>query len=69
MTARKITCAADAIQIIQDASVRKIELVFDINADEFFTLARLAGERGGKITKPGEYFIVSLKNSSLSPQR
>ncbi|MEQ4973884.1 hypothetical protein ABN097_06245 [Enterobacter cloacae] len=60
MTTRQIKSAAEAIQIIQDATVRKIELAFDINADEFFTLARLAGERGGKIIKPGEFFVVSL---------
>lgn len=69
MTLRKTINAAEAIRLIQDGTERKIELAFDINADEFFTISRLAGEKGGKITKPGEFFVVSLKNFPVPPQR
>lgn len=69
MTCRKTKNAAEAVQLIQDGGVRKIELAFDISSDEFFTLSLLAGDKGGKITKPGAYFVISLKNFPVPPQR
>ncbi|MCK8147073.1 hypothetical protein [Citrobacter sedlakii] len=69
MTTRQTRSAAEAILLIQDGSERKIELAFDVNADEFFTLSRLTGDKGGKITKPGEYFVISLKNFPVPPQQ
>lgn len=69
MTTRQTRSAAEAIRLIQDTAERKIELAFDVSADEFFTLSRLVGDKGGKITKPGEYFVISLKNFPVPPQR
>lgn len=69
MTTRQTRSAAEAIRLIQDGTERKIELAFDVSADEFFTLSRLSGDKGGKITRPGEYFVISLKNFPVPPQR
>ncbi|MEH5573148.1 hypothetical protein PO590_13825 [Raoultella ornithinolytica] len=69
MTIRQTRNAAEAVQLIQDDGARRIELAFDISADEFFTLSLLAGDKGGKITKPGAYFVISLKKFPVPPQR
>lgn len=68
MTIRQAKNAAEAVQLILDGGACQIELAFDINADEFFTLSLLAGDKGGKIIKLGAYFVISLKNFPVQPQ-
>lgn len=62
MTIKQTKNVAEATQFIQNGCARKIELAFDLSADEFFTLSILAGDKGGKIAKPGDYFVITLKN-------
>ncbi|KAA9000753.1 hypothetical protein FJU30_09785 [Affinibrenneria salicis] len=57
----------EAKELIAAGIVRKIKLAFDINSDEFFNLAMDIGERGGKIVKKENHFILSIKKAVIPP--
>lgn len=46
---------------------KKIELAYDIDSDDFFQLASLWCDKGAKISKGKEHFIVSLKGFRIPP--
>lgn len=51
----------EAEELIKAGIVRKIKLAFDIGSDDFFKLAMLSADRGGKIFKKDDYFVISMK--------
>ncbi|AGB83110.1 hypothetical protein D781_2867 [Serratia sp. FGI94] len=53
--------------LIRSGTAKKIELAYDIGSDDFFQLATLWCDRGAKITKGKEHFIVSLKGFRIPP--
>ncbi|MDX5629097.1 MULTISPECIES: hypothetical protein [unclassified Brenneria] len=55
----------EAEELIKAGIVRKIKLAFDIGSDDFFKLAMLCTDRGGKIFKKDDYFIISMKKTII----
>ncbi|AVJ18333.1 hypothetical protein ACWA06_18765 [Serratia rhizosphaerae] len=53
--------------LIRSGTAKKIELAYDIGSDDFFQLASLWCDRGAKITKGKEHFVVSLKGFRIPP--
>ncbi|AML57905.1 Uncharacterised protein [Serratia rubidaea] len=53
--------------LIRSGTAKKIELAYDIGSDDFFQLATLWCDRGAKITKGKEHFVVSLKGFRIPP--
>ncbi|MDC6118448.1 hypothetical protein PJX95_10345 [Serratia rubidaea] len=53
--------------LIRSGTAKKIELAYDIGSDDFFQLATLWCDRGAKITKGKEHFVVSLKGFHIPP--
>lgn len=53
--------------LIRSGTAKKIELAYDIGSDDFFQLATLWCDRGTKITKGKEHFVVSLKGFRIPP--
>ncbi|CAM4009545.1 hypothetical protein RABR111495_23255 [Rahnella bruchi] len=51
----------EAEDLLNSGIVKKVELAFNINSDEFFKLALECGDRGAKITKGKEYFVITFK--------
>jgi hypothetical protein len=51
----------EAEDLLNSGIVKKVELAFNINSDEFFKLALECGDRGAKITKGKNFFIITLK--------
>ena len=49
------------------SGVRKVELAYDVDCDDFFRIATDWCDRGAKITKGHEYFVVSMKNLAIPP--
>lgn len=47
------------------AGISKVELAYDINCDDFFRLASHWCERGAKISRGNDHFVVSLKNFAI----
>ncbi|RLM20820.1 hypothetical protein BIY29_14655 [Brenneria alni] len=57
----------EAEELIKAGIVKKIKLSFDISGDDFFQLAMMSADRGGKILRQKGYFIISMKKM-LIPQ-
>jgi len=53
--------------LIKAGKVKEIELAYDIGSDDFFQLASLWCDKGAKISKGKEHFIVSLKGFRIPP--
>ena len=53
--------------LIRSGTAKKIELAYDIGSDDFIQLATLWCDRGAKITKGKEHFVVSLKGFRIPP--
>ncbi|MDH2899177.1 MULTISPECIES: hypothetical protein [Rahnella] len=51
----------EAEDLLNSGIVKKVELAFNINSDEFFKLALECGDRGAKITKGKEHFVITFK--------
>jgi len=51
----------EAEDLLNSGIVKKVELAFDINSDEFFKLALECGDRGAKITRGKEFFVITFK--------
>lgn len=51
----------EAEELLNSGMVKKVELAFSINSDEFFKLALECGDRGAKITKGKKFFVITLK--------
>ena len=66
MTTAKATNFQQAEELLH-SGVRKVELAYDIDGDDFFRLASYWCSRGAKIRKKGQYFVVSLKNVIIPP--
>lgn len=43
------------------SGINKVELAYDIGSDDFFRLASSWCEKGAKISRGSEHFIVSVK--------
>jgi hypothetical protein len=67
MTTIRATNHQEAEKLIRYGTAKKIELAYDIDSDDFFQLASLWCERGAKISKGKEHFIVSLKGFRIPP--
>ncbi|HEJ7944317.1 TPA: hypothetical protein SMI10_000482 [Serratia liquefaciens] len=63
----KATNHQEAEKLIRFGTAKKIELAYDIDSDDFFQLASLWCDRGAKISKGKEHFIVSLKGFRIPP--
>ncbi|MBU9858324.1 hypothetical protein [Rahnella bonaserana] len=55
----------EAEDLLNSGIVKKVELAFNINSDEFFKLALECGDRGAKITKGKEYFVITFKKWAI----
>lgn len=51
----------EAEELLNSGMVKKVELAFSINSDEFFKLALECGDLGAKITKGKKFFVITLK--------
>lgn len=51
----------EAEELIKSGIAKKIKLAFDIGSDDFFKLAIMCADRGGKIFKKDDYFVISMK--------
>jgi len=49
------------------SGIHKVELAYDIDSDDFFRIATDWCDRGAKITKGDDYFVVSMKNMAIPP--
>ena len=49
------------------SGINKVELAYDIGCDDFFRLASQWCDRGARIRKGQQHFVVSLKNFSIPP--
>lgn len=47
------------------SGINKVELAYDIDSDDFFRLASHWCDRGAKISRGNEHFVVSLKNFAI----
>lgn len=66
MPIKQVHNFSEAQDIIGAGKVKKIELAFDISADEFFKIANLSIVYGGRISKPEHYFVITLKKPDAS---
>jgi hypothetical protein len=67
MTTIKAVNHQEAERLIRAGTAKKIELAYDIGSDDFFKLASLWCDKGAKISKGKEHFIVSLKGFRIPP--
>ncbi|MBN1086416.1 hypothetical protein QLG07_08030 [Erwinia sp. V90_4] len=49
------------------SGISKVELAYDIGSDDFFRLASQWCDRGAKISKGDDHFVVSLKSLAIPP--
>ncbi|MEN5014881.1 hypothetical protein ABEH87_00770 [Erwinia sp. Eh17-17] len=56
----------DAEELLH-SGINKVELAYDIGSDDFFRLASQWCERGAKISKGHDHFVVSLKSFAIPP--
>lgn len=49
------------------SGISKVELAYDIDSDDFFRFATSWCDRGAKISKGNDHFVVSLKGFSIPP--
>lgn len=49
------------------SGISKVELAYDIGSDDFFRLATHWCDRGARISKGQDNFVVSLKGLSIPP--
>ncbi|WP_158783631.1 hypothetical protein [Pantoea sp. BAV 3049] len=56
----------DAEEMLQ-SGINKVELAYDIDSDDFFRFATRWCDRGAKISKGNDHFVVSLKGFSIPP--
>ncbi|MBP2167577.1 hypothetical protein N5923_14625 [Erwiniaceae bacterium BAC15a-03b] len=56
----------DAEELLH-SGINKVELAYDIGSDDFFRLASRWCEKGAKISKGSQHFIVSLKGFAIPP--
>ncbi|MCG8708282.1 hypothetical protein JHU04_001486 [Brenneria sp. 4F2] len=54
-----------AEELIKAGIAKKIKLAFDIGSDDFFKLAMMCADRGGKIFKKDGHFIISMKKTII----
>lgn len=50
-----------------NSGISKVELACDINSDDFFRLASHWCDRGAKIFRKNNHFVISLKGFSIPP--
>ncbi len=56
----------DAEELLH-SGINKVELAYDIGSDDFFRLASRWCEKGAKISRGRNHFIVSLKGFAIPP--
>ncbi|MFS2224460.1 hypothetical protein [Pantoea sp. B65] len=66
MVVMKAKNARDAEELLH-SGVKKVELAYDIGSDDFFRLVSRWCEKGAKISKGNDHFIVSLKGFAIPP--
>ncbi len=49
------------------SGINKVELAYEIDSDDFFRFASHWCDRGAKISRGNEYFVVSLKGFAIPP--
>lgn len=49
------------------SGIHKVELAYDIGSDDFFRLASHWCDRGAKISKGHDHFVVSIKGFAIPP--
>lgn len=47
------------------SGISKVELAYDIDSDDFFRLASRWCDRGAKISKSEQHFVVSIKKLTI----
>jgi len=56
----------DAEEMLQ-SGISKVELAYDIDSDDFFRFASHWCDRGAKISRGHEHFVISLKGLTIPP--
>jgi hypothetical protein len=78
LTLRALVFSMETIMVIkaknlQDAEellhsgINKVELAYDIGSDDFFRLASRWCDRGARITKGHQHFVVQIKGMAIPP--
>ncbi|RBO13204.1 MULTISPECIES: hypothetical protein [Pantoea] len=49
------------------SGISKVELAYDIGSDDFFRLATHWCDRGARITRGHQHFVVQLKSFAIPP--
>ncbi|MFG1174168.1 hypothetical protein AAFN90_11355 [Erwiniaceae bacterium CAU 1747] len=62
----KATNFKDAEELLH-SGIPKVELAYDIDSDDFFRLASHWCDRGARISKGNEHFVVSIKSFAIPP--
>lgn len=65
MTVQVATSYAEAEKLLSEEKNKKVELAFNINADDFFKLLAAYGGSGNRIIKEKEYFRI-IKSGVIS---
>ncbi|HFF8810585.1 TPA: hypothetical protein ACGE8T_004222 [Klebsiella pneumoniae] len=61
MSITQATSLKHAQELLQSGNHKEVELLFDINADEFFSFAAEWCGKGAKIKKGDKFFKISIK--------
>lgn len=56
----------DAEELLH-SGISKVELAYDIGSDDFFRLASHWCDRGARISKGHQHFVVSIKSFAIPP--
>lgn len=56
----------DAEELLH-SGINKVELAYDIGSDDFFRLASRWCDRGARITKGHQHFVVQIKGMAIPP--
>ncbi|WP_017346915.1 hypothetical protein [Pantoea sp. A4] len=58
----------DAEELLH-SGISKVELAYDIGSDDFFRLASRWCDRGARIVKDQNHFVVQLKGMAIPPNQ
>nr|WP_318381786.1 hypothetical protein [uncultured Enterobacter sp.] len=65
MTIVKAKSIQQAYELLNSGRHQAIELDFEIDSDAFFSLSDEFGDRGAKISKHDDHFVVKLKKIDI----
>lgn len=69
MTPVLVSSLEEAERLLAAGLVKHVELGFELTSDEFFHFASYWCERGAKIKKNHQHFVISLKKYTIPPNQ